>query len=107
MPSPYQQTVKATDAASGLSGARTIVANVQNAVDTCKRAYLDRQAWVARDNLYKAYKAAVVVASKQHKKPPAAVANPGAEPAPASSMCPPSTAFGIAATDLVPATGAS
>jgi PPM family protein phosphatase len=107
VPSPYQQTVKATDAASGLSGARTIVANVQDAVDTCKQAYLDRQAWVARDNLYKAYRAAVVVASKQHKKPPAAVANPGAEPPPASSMCPPSTAFGVAATDLVPATGAS
>jgi protein phosphatase len=107
VPSPYQQTVKATDAASSLSSARTIVANVQNAVSTCKRAYLDRQAWVAEDNLYKAYKAAAAVASKQHKKPPAAVANPGAEPAPADSMCPPSTAFGIAATDLVPATGAS
>ena len=107
VPSPYQQTVKATDAASSLSSARTIVANVQNAVSTCRRAYLDRQAWVAEDNLYKAYKAAAAVASKQHKKPPAAVANPGAEPAPADSMCPPSTAFGIAATDLVPATGAS
>ena len=107
VPSPYQQTVKATDAASSLSSARTIVANVQSAVSTCRQAYLDRQAWVAKDNLYKAYKAAVAVASKQHKKPPPAVANPGAEPAPAGSMCPPSTAFGIAATDLVPATGAS
>ena len=107
VPSPYQQTVKATDTASSLSSARTIVANVQNAVGTCRQAYQARQAWVANDNLYKAYKAAAVVAGKQHKKPPPAVANPGAEPAPAGAMCPPSTAFGIAATDLVPATGAS
>ena len=83
------------------------MANVQNAVGTCRQAYQARQAWVANDNLYKAYKAAAVVAGKQHKKPPPAVANPGAEPAPAGAMCPPSTAFGIAATDLVPATGAS
>ena len=107
VPSPYQQTVKATDAASSLSSAQAIVANVQNAVSTCRRAYLDRQAWVAEDNLYKAYKAAAALASKQHKKPPPAVANPGAEPPPAGPMCPPSTAFGIAATDLVPAAAGS
>ena len=89
MPSPYQQTVKATDAASSLSSARTIVANVQNAVSTCRQAYLDRQAWVAKDKAFKAYKAAVAVASKQHKKPPAAVANPGPEPAPAGLHVPP------------------
>ena len=103
VPAPYQGTVKATDAASNLSGARAIVANVQHAVNACKQAYLDRQAWVARENLFKAYKAAVVVASKQHKKPPAAVADPGAEPPLSGAMCPPSTAFGIAAADLNPA----
>ena len=54
VPSPYQQTVKATDAASSLSSARTIVANVRSAVSTCKQAYLDRQAWVAKDNAYQA-----------------------------------------------------
>jgi protein phosphatase len=107
VPSPYQQTVKATDAASSLSSARAIVTNVRSAVSTCKQAYLDRQAWVASDRLFKAYQAAVAVARKQHKKPPAAVASPGAEPAPAGSMCPPSTAFGVAAADLVPAAGAS
>ena len=102
-PMTWQGTVKATDAASNLSGARAIVANVQNAVNACKQAYLNRQAWVARENLFKAYKAAVVVANKQHKKPPAAVADPGAEPPPADAMCPPSTVFGIAAADLNPA----
>ena len=43
VPAPYQGTVKATDAASNLSGARAIVANVQNAVNACKQAYLNRQ----------------------------------------------------------------
>ena len=103
VPAPYQGTVKATDAASNLSSARAIVANVQHAVNACKQAYLDRQAWVARENLFTAYKAAVVVANKQHKKPPAAVAAPGAEPPLSGAMCPPSTAFGIAAADLNPA----
>ena len=107
VPSPYQQTVKATDTASSLSSARAIVANVQNAVNACRQAYLNRKAWVPKDKAFKAYQAAVALASKQHKKPPAAVANPGLEPAPAGPMCPPSTAFGIAAADLVPATGAS
>ncbi len=108
VPSPYQQTLRATDAASSLSSARAIVANVRSAVSTCKQAYLDRQAWVAGDNAYKIYRAAVAAASKNHKKPPAAVPSPGPEPpVSAGAMCPPSTVFGIAAADLVPAAGAS
>jgi protein phosphatase len=107
VPSPYQQTVKATDTASSLSNARAIVASVQNAVTTCKQAYLQRKAWVVKENLYNAYQAAVAIANKHHKKPPPAVANPGPPPAPASPMCPPSTAFGVADADLAPATGAS
>jgi serine/threonine-protein kinase len=107
VPSPYQQTVKFTDAARSLSIARAIVANVRSAVSTCKQAYLDRQAWVVRDNAYRTYRGAVAAAAKSHKKPPPAIASPGPEPAPAGSMCPPSTAFGVAAADLVPATGAS
>jgi len=103
VPAPYQQTLKATDAASNLSSARAIVANVQNAVNTCKQAYLDRQAWVAKDNAFQAYQAAVTLANKQHTKRPPAVANPGAEPPLAGAMCPPSTVFGIAAADLNPA----
>jgi len=107
VPSSYQQTLKATDPANSLSGARAIVANVQNAVSTCRQAYLDRKTWVAKDHLFQVYKAAVVVASRQHKKPPPAVADPGSQPPPAGSGCPASTVFGIAAADLVPATGAS
>jgi hypothetical protein len=107
VPSPYQQAFKSTDTVNSLGSARAIVATVQGAVGKCKQAYLDRQAWVARNNLYQAYKAAVVVASKQHKKPPAAVASPGPEPAPAGTACPSPTVFGIAAADLATATGAS
>jgi hypothetical protein len=83
------------------------VANVRNAVSTCRQAYLDRQAWVTKDKAFKAYQAAVAMAKRQHQKPPAAVANPGPEPAQAGAMCPPSAAFGVAAADLAPATGAS
>jgi hypothetical protein len=62
---------------------------------------------VVRDNAYQAWRAAAAAAGKNHKKPPPAVASPGPEPTSAGSMCPPSTAFGVAAADLVPATGAS
>jgi hypothetical protein len=62
---------------------------------------------MAADTAFKANKAAAAAASKHHTKPPAAVANPGPEPAPAPAMCPPSTAFGIAASDLPPAPGST
>ena len=107
VPSPYQQAFRATDTVSNLSSARGIVATVQSAVGACRQAYLDRKAWVPKDQAFRAYQAAAALASKQHKKPPAAVPNPGAEPAPPAATCPPSTAFGVPASDLVPAPGAS
>ena len=76
MPAPYQQTVKATDAASSLSNAQTIVANVRSAVTTCQQQYTALQDWVSRDN---AYQAAVTLARKQHKPTKGIVqAGPGA-----------------------------
>ena len=107
VPSSYQQTLKATDPANSLSGARAIVANVQNAVSTCKQAYQARQAWVPKEESFRRFQAAAALASKHHQKPPPAVADPGPQPPPAGSGCPASTVFGIAAADLVPATGAS
>jgi hypothetical protein len=107
VPAPYRQTVVATDAASSLSGARAIVANVQKAVSTCQQAYVALRDWMVRDSAYKAYRAQVAQASKEHRKPPPAVANPGPEPPPAGAMCPPSTAFGVATSALPPATGSS
>ena len=66
VPPSYQQTVKATDAASNLSGAQAIVANIRSAVATCQAGYTALQQWVAKDN---AYQAALALARKQHKRP--------------------------------------
>jgi protein phosphatase len=102
VPSPYQQAFKATDTVSSLNSARGIVATVQSAVTTCRQAYLARQAWVPKDQAFKAYQAAAALASKQHKKPPSpAVPNPAPAPAPAAASCQPSTAFGVPASDLL------
>ena len=105
VPPSYQQTVKATDAASSLSGAEAIVANIRSAVAKCQQGYTALQRWVAADN---AYQAKVTLAKKNHKsaKDIKAIQGPGPQPA-APPMCQPSTAFGIAADALVPSPGAS
>ena len=103
VPAPYQQTVKATDAASSLGNAQAIIANVRSAVTACRQQYTALQDWVTRDN---AYQAAVALARKQHK-PVNRIANPGPQPPKAAPMCPPATAFGITASALAPATGPS
>ncbi len=99
VPTPYRETVKATDAASSLSSAQAIVANVRNAVNGCLQQYTALQAWVTQEN---AYQAAVNRARQQHKNANT-ISKPGPQPLKAAAMCPPSTAFGIAAGDLVPA----
>ena len=99
IPAPYQQTVKATDAASSLSNAQAIVANIRSATATCRQQYTALQEWVIEEN---AYQAAVAQARQQHK-PVNGTPNPGPQPTRPSAMCPPSTAFGIAASALVPA----
>ena len=101
VPAPFQGTVKATDTASNLSGAQTIVANIRSAVATCRQGYIALQQWVVRDN---AYQTALAAARKQHKsaKDIRAIPGPGQQPT-RPPMCQPSTAFGIAATDLNPA----
>jgi serine/threonine protein phosphatase PrpC len=103
VPAPYQQTVKATDAASSLGNAQAIVTNVRTAVSTCLQQYTTLRDWVQQDN---AYQAAVVLARK-NKKPTNNIPKPGPQPPKAAAMCPPSTEFGIATTDLAPATGHS
>ena len=104
VPAPYQQTVKATDAASSLSNAQTIIANVRSAVTACRQQYTALQDWVNKDN---AYQAAVTLARKRHKPLPKGIVQPGPEPPKAAAMCPPSAAFGIPPSALVPAAGAS
>ena len=99
VPAPYQQTVKATDAASSLGDAQAIVANVRTAVSACLQQYTALRDWVTKDN---AYQAAVTLV-KQKKKSTNGIPKPGPQPSKAEGMCPPSTAFGIAASALVPA----
>ena len=105
VPPSYQQTVRATDAASNLRGAQAIVANIRSAVSACQQGYATLQQWVVADN---AYQAAVALAGKQHKsaKDIKGIQGPGPQP-PKPSMCQPSAAFGIAPSALVPAAGAS
>jgi hypothetical protein len=102
VPPAYQQTVRATDAASSLGSAQAIVANVRSAVVTCQRQYTALQQWVIEDN---AYRAALELARKQHKSAKT-VEGPGPQPS-KPSMCQPSTAFGIAASALVSSAGAA
>ena len=105
VPPSYQQTVKATDAASSLNGAQAIVANIRSAVTKCQQGYTALQQWVAEDN---AYQAKVALARKNHKpaKDIKAIQGPGPQPA-RPPMCQPPTAFGISADALVPSPGAS
>ena len=105
VPTNYQQTVKATDTTSSLSSAKSIVANIADAVSDCRSQYVQLQTWVRQNN---AYQAAVTLANKQHKKVPTTLAKPGPQPQKASAMCPLPAAFGIAASDVtLPATGQS
>jgi protein phosphatase len=100
VPSPYQQTVKATDAASSLSDAQTIVANVRTAVSACKQQYDALQAWATAENNYQAE----VTQAKKEKKPTSGISSPGPQPQAATPTCPPSSAYGIPASAVVPAT---
>jgi hypothetical protein len=104
VPVPYQQTLRATDAASSLGNARAIVANVRTAVTVCQQQYTALRSWVTAEN---AYQAAVALARKQHR-PTNGIPKPGPQPPKAAPTCPPATAFGIATSALVPsATGTS
>ena len=106
VPAPYQQTVKATDAASNLHGAQAIVANVRSAVTTCHQEYTTLQDWVTQEN---AYQVALTQFNKNNKQAKAKdkPKPPPAQPAKPAPMCPASTAFGIPASALVPAPSGS
>jgi hypothetical protein len=104
VPAPYQQTVKATDAAGSLHDAQAIVANVRSAVTTCRQEYTALQDWVKLENAYQAQLAQFNKNKKPAKDKPKP---PSAQPPKAAPMCPASTAFGIPASDLVPAPSGS
>ncbi len=103
VPVSYQETVKATDAASSLHDATDIVGTIRTAVGICKEQYTALQSWVRLDN---AYQAAVTLAKKNHK-PTNKIVKPGPAPQKAGSNCPSPTAFDIAANAIVLPAGSS
>jgi hypothetical protein len=104
VPTPYQQTLKATDTASSLQDARAIVTNVRTAVTTCHQQYAALQNWVQQENAYQA-----ALAQFQKNKHPAKdkPKPPSARPALPAPTCPASTAFGIPVSALSPAAAGS
>ena len=108
VPPPYQQTVKATDAASNLSGAQAIVANVQHRRQRVQAglpgpAGLGGQGQSSSRPTRRPWR--WPASSTRSRRPPSPTPAPSLPwPGPCAR---PSTAFGIAAADLVPATGAS
>ena len=99
VPVNYQQTLKATDAASSLTDARKIVGTVSTAVSLCKQQYTNLRSWVTQENKYQAE----VALAKKNKKPTNKITKPGQQPAKAGPTCPPSQAFGIAASAVAAA----
>ena len=107
VPPSYQQTVKATDAASNLSGAQAIVANIRTAVATCQAGVHRAPAVGGQGQRLPGRGGAWPGSSTRSRpRPPSPTQAPGQHPA-RPPMCQPSTAFGIAPDALVPSPGAS
>jgi PPM family protein phosphatase len=100
VPVNYQQTLKATDTASNLADARSIVATVTSAVNACKQAYTSLQSWVALENKYQAE----VALAHKNKKPINKITKPGPPPPKAGPTCPAPQMFNIAASAITPPT---
>jgi protein phosphatase len=100
VPTPYQQTLKATDTASSLHNAQAIVTNVRSAVSTCQQEYATLQNWVKQEN---SYQAALTQFNKSHQPAKDKPKPPPARPAQPAQTCPASTVFDIPASALVPA----
>jgi serine/threonine protein phosphatase PrpC len=96
VPSNYQQTVKTNYSTGSLTQVRQTVTNIQTAVDTCRNAYSALASWQSEETKYNAE----VALARKDKKPVSGIPKPGAQPAPAPAMCPPSTAYGIPASVL-------
>ena len=108
MPAPYQQTVKATDAASSLGNAQAIVANVRTAVTACQQQYTQLKGLGDQGERVPGRAGAGQAGSTAGQetgaqRPP----QPGPAAAQGRGDVPASTAFGIAASALVPAPGHS
>jgi PPM family protein phosphatase len=103
VPAPYQEPIKATDAATSLGNAQAIVTNVQKAVSECLQQYTRLKDWVTAQT---SYLNAVTRAQQLHKSTKGIVNQAGQKPPAPSGMCPPSTAYGIPADAIATASAA-
>jgi serine/threonine protein phosphatase PrpC len=115
VPADYQQAVTTSVSSGSQSQATQTVANIRTAVDACRSAYVMQQNWVPKENAYTAYQAKVTAAKRKHPTGSTANLGPappnpgprplaaGQRPSSAGGVCPPSTAFGISASALTPA----
>jgi hypothetical protein len=102
VPANDEQTVRTDYASGSLPQVQKTVSNIQDAVTQCQQQYAKLQVWVDQVRTYQDE----LALAKLQKKPPK-IKPPGPRPSPAGAMCAPSTAFGIAAADIVPPAGAS
>ena len=99
VPSNYQQTVKTAYATGSLSQVEQTVGNIQAAVTLCQQQYTALSNWVSAENMYNA----LVATAKRLKRSTNSIPNkPGPQPPGAAATCPPSQAFGIPSSALVP-----
>ena len=98
VPTNYEGTIRATDPASSLADADQIVASIRDAVNVCHQQYSALAAWTTTED---EYQEKVTLAQRLHK-PTRNIILPGPQPTRQGATCPPSSAFGIPAKDLVP-----
>jgi len=103
VPSNDEQTVKTDYASGSLTQVQKTVSNIQAAVTQCHQQYARLQDWVSQVRTYQEE----LAQARLHKQSTKNIKPPGPRPSPAGAMCAPSTAFGIAAADIVPPAGAS
>ena len=101
-------TVQSAYASGSLDQVQRTVSTIRADVTWCQDQYAALRDWVPRENAYRAYQAAVILARQHKKSPPAVVVlNPGSQPPSPAAVCPASAAFGIPASALPAATGSS
>ncbi len=94
-----QGMIRQTIAASSLSDAQTLVAQIQSAVADCRDKWEDLATWQSAENNYLRAVAAYNAEKKKPKTPPSG--NPGPQPGlPDAADCAPASAFNIPASAL-------
>jgi PPM family protein phosphatase len=94
-----QGMIRQTIAASSLSDAQTLVAQLQSGVNDCRNKWTDLETWTTQENNYQRALAAYNAEKKKPKTKPSG--DPGPQPAtPDAADCAPASAFSIPASAL-------